>query len=276
MSLLIAIGSSAAISAVVSAVASYLTQHRLARRGAELDYELYARKRLHEAIGPLRFQLLMAIRELLRRLRFHPYQEWPMDPGSYYAHSFIYRLLKPLAIAQLIERQMAVADFSVDTATVDLLRFELAAIRMLADAEILLDHPSVDWESQSQHLFHETIDVAAARLICETVGQTPRVMSYNEFATEVPDPNNDAAIAPVARLFADCHANLTEKPLLWLRLVGYGHASHWLMHQHGANLGFNPGRYNTANLLRHARDELIVQRIDEYVATVKNITAIPL
>ncbi len=50
-----------------------------------------------------------------------------MDPSAHYGHGSIYRLLRPLALAQLIERAIGVADFSVDTQAVGLLQFGATA-----------------------------------------------------------------------------------------------------------------------------------------------------
>jgi hypothetical protein len=59
--------SSAVVAAVVGAVAGYLSQRRLASHQARIDYELTAKRRLYEALGPLHFQLLIAARELASR-----------------------------------------------------------------------------------------------------------------------------------------------------------------------------------------------------------------
>ena len=80
-----------------------------------------------------------------------------MDPSAHYGRSTIYRLLRPLAVAQLIERVMGVVDFSVDAGAVGLLRFGATAERMLSSDDIVMDHPGVDWGRQTQHLFRDNL-----------------------------------------------------------------------------------------------------------------------
>jgi len=62
---------SAVVAAIVGPVATFLSQRRLADRQAKIDYELAARIRLYEAIGSLRFQLLIAARDVVRRFAQH-------------------------------------------------------------------------------------------------------------------------------------------------------------------------------------------------------------
>ena len=123
---------------MVGAGATYLSQHALAARQARIGYQYAARKRLYEALGPLRFQLLMASRDVVRRVTGHaPPRTWNLDTAQYYGQSTMYRLLRPLAICILIERQMNAADFSVDPSGVRLLRFEVGAYRMLTNSDPL-------------------------------------------------------------------------------------------------------------------------------------------
>ena len=70
------------MSAVVGAVAAHLSQRRLAAYQARVNYELSARKRLYEALGPLRFQLLIAARDVIRRVGPHHARGLNMDPGA--------------------------------------------------------------------------------------------------------------------------------------------------------------------------------------------------
>lgn len=269
MNTVLALSSSAIVSALVGSLATLVIQHRLARRAVELDYELHARKRLYEAIGPLRFQLLLAVRDLLRRLKSHPTHSWSMDPSTYYAHSFIYRLLRPLAIVQLIERQMGTADFSVDASALDVIRFKTAVVAMLSGNEILLGHPGEDWHSQSQHLYSQNVEVAAGRLVVEQDGQPPRVMTYGEFSEAFEDPRSDRALAPLAEFFVGCTAHLWEKPVLWLRLVGYGYAGARILERHGSSLGVASGGYPIERLLGKLEDDMIAGRIPDYAAAIR-------
>jgi hypothetical protein len=125
-----AILSSAIVAAVVSGLISYVQERQILDRKADVDYRSNARKRLYEAIGPLRLQLLFAARDVVDRVTGHlrdavpAGRGWNMDVKAYYVQSFVYRILRPLAIGQLIERQMSIADFAVDDSALELLRFD--------------------------------------------------------------------------------------------------------------------------------------------------------
>ena len=66
--------------------------------------------------------------------RIHSYgmaaKRWSLDPAStgYYGPDTLYRFIRPLALAELIERQMAYADFTVDEDAIGLLCFKRAAV----------------------------------------------------------------------------------------------------------------------------------------------------
>lgn len=197
---------------------------------------------------------------------------WDMNPGEHYVRSFIYRMLRPLAVSQLIERQMAFADFSVDPDAIALLRFNSAAIRMLSGDAILLGHPKADWATQTQHLFRDNLTVAAARLIAE--GETgPVVIEYGRFRREVADPRADDALAHLGLIFSRCRSDLTENPLFWLRLVGYAYACNQLLATQGASVGFEVPALPAAQLLSSVNDEFIVTRVPEYLQAFDQIIA---
>jgi hypothetical protein len=265
-----ALVSSAVVAAIVGGLSSFLTQRYLLERKAQVDYEFMARKRLNEAIGPLRMQLLFTARDVVGRVRWHAGTRWNMNPSQHFARSFIYRLLRPLAVAQLIERQMSVADFSVDPGAIALLRFNRSAERMLSGDDIVLDHPGADWSTQSQHLFRDNLRAAAARLVAEN-GEAAVVMDYSRFQREVPDPAADDSLAGLARIFGRCEANLTENPLFWLRVVGYAYACTRLISDQGVSLGFEDVSLPVAQMLGAVDDEIVSSRASDYVASFDRI-----
>ncbi len=267
-----ALVSSAVVAAVVAALSTFLTQRYLLTRKAQVDYEFMARKRLYEVIGPLRMQLLFSARDVGRRTKPHAGTPWNMNPADHYARSFIFRLLRPLAISQLIERQMGVADFGVDPAAIALLRFHTTAERMLSGDDVVLQHPGVDWTTQSQHLFRDNLRVAAARLIAEEA-DGPFVVDYARFQCEVPDPESDAALKDLALIFRHCRNNLTQNPLFWLRVVGYAYACNQLLVAQGASLGFEKLPFPAADMLSGIDDEYISARVPDYVRTFDAIIA---
>jgi len=267
--------SSAVVAAIVGGLSSFLTQRYLLERKAQVDYEFMARKRLNEAIGPLRMQLLFSARDVVGRVRWHAGTRWNMDPSEHYARSFIYRLLRPLAISQLIERQMSVADFSVDPGAIALLRFNRAAERMLSGDDVVFDHPAADWSTQSQHLFRDNLRAAAARLIAED-DESVAVMDYSRFQREVPDPAADSSLADLALIFHRCPSNLTENPLFWLRVVGYAYTCARLIGDHGVSVGFDEVPLPAEAMLRAVEDETISGQASTCVPGFDRILALGL
>jgi hypothetical protein len=268
----VAVLSSAVIAAIIGAGSSFFTQRYLLSRKAQIDYEFMARKRLYDAIGPLRMQLLFAAKAVVTRTQDHPGERWEMDPSEHYARSFIFRLLRPLAVWQLIERQMAIADFSVDPDAIALLRFNSAAVRMLSGDMVVLAHPGADWTTQSQHLFRDNLQVAASKLIAEEENGSV-VIDYGRLQREVPDPRADDALHDLAMIFDRCSYRLTENPLFWLRLVGYAYTCSQLLAAQGGSVGFETPELSTTKLLSSVDDEFIVARVPEYLKVFDEIVA---
>ena len=249
--------SSALVAAVVGPIASFFAQRALAERQSKIDYEARARIRLYEAVGPLRFQLLMASRDLVRRVSDHHRRRWIMSPSQYYGRSFVYRLLRPLAVAHLIEREMSFADFSVDPDAVALLRFQTAADRMLTGADAVEGHPGLDWSTQSQHVFRDNLRAAAATLISSSEPGVPAVLDYSAFSERFPDPSAVPTLEPLARLFDGCESNLTENAIFWARVVGYAYVCAWILRTQGADLGFSDRALGVEEMLRATSDPYI-------------------
>ena len=257
--------SSALVSAIVGGLITYFGQRRLAERQAHIDYESNARQRLYEAIGPLRLQLLFAVRRLTSRIGSHLEAEaWNLRPCEYYAKSFIYRLLRPLAIGTLIERQMSYADFTVDRQALDLLRFNATVYRMMTGSGAILNHPEADWSSQSQHLYRDNLAAAAAVLIIDQGDSGGVVMDYSQFSELVKDPHQNPAIAPLAAIFGDCKDSLCENSIFWVRIVGYGYACKRLIEVHGKNLGFATPTFPQNHLLGGTSDAFISKRLLDF------------
>jgi hypothetical protein len=192
------LATSAVVSAIVGGLVTFLSQNFLLARKAQLDYELDAKKRLYEAVGPLRLQLLLAAR-------------------------CVYRLLAPLAVGQLIEKQMSIVDFTVDSDAISLLTFITAAERMLTGNDVVLDHPEVDWSSQSQHIFRDNLRAAAYKLIISEPGEPNRLMSFAEFHSTY-DLLETEALRDLGMIFKNCEHSLAENTIFWVRVTGYAYA----------------------------------------------------
>lgn len=265
--------SSAVVSAIVSSLATYISQRRLATDQALVEYEFTARKRLYEAIGPLRFQLLMAARDFDRRVKPHHLADWDMS-NPYYLSSFVYRFLRPIAIAELIQQHVAVVDFSVDPTARQLLGFEAATYRLLGSDDALPFYPGFDWGSETQHVFRDNLRTAAVLLIRADPSGKARVVGYGEFC----DANliSERRLSPVVQLFTSCERNLTENPVWWVRLVGYAYACAWLVAQQGSDLGFNTSEMDVREMIGAVDDRDILAHLDDYPAIFDKVLERPL
>lgn len=278
MSIVAVLVSSALVSGVVGGIVAYLSQRALATRAARLDYEYAAKKRLYEAVGPLRFQLVVAARDLASRVDSHRRSDrWVLAADGYYVHSFLYRLLRPLAIGVLVERAMSFADFSVDPSSADLLRFDSAAYRMLTGADPFtgpdgkVEHAGLDWGQESQHIFRDNLRSAAMCLLGTGTGGRQVVIDYAEFKQQRPDPMADDRLAGLARLFQANQPSLTESPVFWLRLVGYAYVCREYVAQHGPGIGIVVPDLAVRVLLAAAADDQITRRLSDYPATFDRV-----
>jgi hypothetical protein len=190
-----------------------------------------------------------------------------MVAREYYVQSFLYRILRPLAIGQLIQRQMSSADFAVDQGALELLRFDHVAGRMLSGDEIVLGHSAADWSFQTDHLFRDNLRVAAASLVVHEAGQEARIRDFAEFAERLSREGMPPALEDLFSSFGRCKRSLLENPIFWLRLIGYGYACNGLIASQGKDLGFRSRPYDSAEMLRQAADEAIAANPAEYVAT---------
>jgi hypothetical protein len=250
----------------------------LGERAADRQYAFEAKKRLYSAIGPLRFQLLLACRDLAGRIMARGRagaEGYSTGIGGYYGRSTLYRILRPLCISELIERQIAYADFAVDPGAVDLLRFKKSAFSAFAGDILVSGHPRVNWDHQLEHVYVDNLTRCASALI--TTGATPadlRVMRFHEFESFVADRDNLPRIAPFPDLLATMTP--TSKPLLWLRLVGYAALCNDLINRTGGDVGFEQEEYPVRDLLLAGSDPLITAHVADYVARCESLTRVRL
>jgi hypothetical protein len=231
---------------------------------ASLQYELDARRRLYQAIGPLKFQLLLAARDFQVRIKNHARYPFRVDMGSYYGMSTFYRLARLLCLSDLIERQVAFADFSIDESALELLRFKKSLYLLLSGSKITNHHPRVDWENQVEHLFFDTLSIVGEGLAVKAEDNTLRCMTYGELVDAFESQQIPPTLRPLIGLLQDF--DLAEKPILWTRLAGVGALCAALVADTGAAIGFQSKPYDLAALLRASRDEFIVSNADKYVS----------
>jgi hypothetical protein len=189
--------------------------------------------------------------------------------GGYYALSTLYRLLRPLAIAELIERQVAYSDFAVDKGAVDCLRFKRSARRILSNHEIVCDYPKVDWSRQAEHVFADSIAIAANVLIVPGPEGKDRVQRFDEFANIAPDERL-ARLMPFPQLLADF--TIKAKPLLWIRLVAYGAACATYANHAGEGLGFERTDYPLAKLIAASEAPYMLEHRKAFEKAAKDLS----
>ncbi|HEY0956307.1 MAG TPA: hypothetical protein VGE36_16225 [Roseateles sp.] len=259
--------------AVFDAAIKREVEAQLGQMAAQRQYEYEARRRLYTAIGPLRFQLLLACRDLAGRIEsFHTREHYRMDIASYYGRSTLYRLLRPLAIAELIERQIGVADFAVDPSAVVCLRFRRTITRIFSGDELVRGRPDVDWGRQAQHVFADSL-AACAQALIQRDGSAERILRFDEFNARL-DADGMAAVSPFDQLLDGLQVG--AKPILWLRLVAYGHACNALIDRLGPGLDFESRPFPTAALLAATGDAHTAGHLAELQERVREVELVAL
>lgn len=237
----------------------------LGERSAERAYCAEAKKRLYLAVGPLRLQLLVAAAEYTNRVaRIGDGQyTYDMSIETYFGQSTAYRLLRVLAISELIERQIAYADFTVDPSMRSLLRFKRQAFLSLSSHQVSLGHPNENWNKQEQHVFYDVLAIIASSLIIQDVANsTDRVMRFDEFSAMVACEKSALRIDPIPRLITELSAR--TKPILWLRFLALAQLCTGLLEAQGTALGLEIEPINVEKMLKLIEDEHIRANINGY------------
>ena len=140
---------------------------------------------------------------------------------------------------------------------------------MLTGDDIILDHPDVDWSSQSQHIFRDNLRAAAYKLIIPLSGDSSRIMTFAEFNKEY-ELLNDDALRDLGRIFEKCDYSLTENPLFWVRVVGYAYAcAQHLKSRSATNLGFSTRELPIDKMIRATKDEHFISRLNLYKSSLE-------
>lgn len=244
---------------------------QLGEGAAQRAYELDARRRLYVAIGPLRFQLLLACRDLAGRIEsFALREQYRMGLDGYYGRSTLYRILRPIAVCELIEEQIALADFSIDPSAIDCLRFRRTITRIFSGDELPGDHPQVNWDSQEQHVYSDSVASCARALIDASEGK--RVLRFAEFGDLLSKEGN-ATVSPFDTLLTGFE--IRAKPILWLRLISYANACNELITRLGGDQ-FAHRVFPTEDCLKRGGDTYILSQLALYMERVKSVQLVPL
>lgn len=241
----------------------------LADRAADREYELEARKRLYQLIGPPKFQLLTACRDASRRIQEHGQRtEYSTDLEGYYGRSTLYRILRPLALSEIIEHHVAFADFAVDSAAIDLLIFKRSAFRAFTGGAVIAKHPDEDWHYQSQHVFYDTLSQAAQFLVSEWEDVGKQVVSFDQFNAKMESDLDNPGIKSFAYILHDF--KIKSKPIFWQRLVAYAHICREHIRKHGVDLRFDCQPLPISSLLLKTEDKFVIDNLDKCQKAIMN------
>jgi len=237
----------------------------LGELASERQYVFEARKRLYTAIGPLRFQLLMACRDLAGRIKAQGLsRSYKTNIDGHYGRSSLFRILRPLCLAELVERQIAYADFSVDAGAVDLLRFKKNAFAVFSGGSLVEGHPKAKWNNQEDHVFYDCLSRCANMVIVREDNGQERCMRFHEFEALFLNQHAEDKFAPFPNIFQDMTPE--AKPLFWLRLVAYGYLCNDFINTTGKAVGFEFRDYPVSELLAVTKDSVICGNLSEYAA----------
>lgn len=237
----------------------------LGERSVERAYRAEARKRLYVAVGPLRFQLFAAASEFANRVARIADDKvtYDMSLDRYFGQSTIYRLVRVLAVSELIERQVAYADFAVDPEIRVLLKFKRQAYLTLSSHRVSLGHPKENWAIQEQHIFYDVIGIIASSLIVQDAPTSPsRVVRFDEFAKMISERGGMELLSPIPRLFTGF--SVEKKQILWLRMVALAHLCEGLLNRLGSEIGLETEALDVELLLKASRDPYLVANCERY------------
>jgi hypothetical protein len=236
---------------------------------ARRDYEYEARKRLYQECEPLMFQLvelsenaLYRIHSLVRSTKQGNLPRWLRD-DDYYTASTLYRLLAPVVIYKLLQRQLTTVDLRLDK-NIDS-HYQLAKLvawSFSADfdfawglngsrieyqpndenwKELRVTDPATYWR---QGLPIGRLDNAVESLIIRDPDADghQRIMSFGMFESQLHETNSQVrgCFSIVRDVITDFHPE--TRPVLWRMLVAQAHI-------YDAIVRFQKGRSKDAKLV---------------------------
>ncbi|WP_444914435.1 hypothetical protein [Microbulbifer sp. TRSA007] len=236
----------------------YLKQH-----DADIKYNFEARARLYHAIGPLKFQLLLAARDFKVRVSEMPRNPYSINLGGHYGKSTIYRLARLLCLAELIESKVAYADFAVDDSSIKLLEFKKALFVMLSGSKVICHHPKANWKTQKEHIFFDVLSKIGNALVVHEGQSIMRCMSFSEFSDELVNVGFVNKLSPLVDVMSGfC---LKDTPILWVRLSCIAVLCNKLIDEIGRPVGFKYTSIDLVSLLKNSDDKYIHCKADKYV-----------
>ncbi len=239
VSILVAVigGVSGVIGAIISAFyarrltsiqSSLQEQHDVNK--ARRDYEYEARKRLYTVYEPTRFQLVDLIGQALRRISMLSLA--PPEPGSLDEVACLYEIIAPAALVRMLDRNLTLADMSLEPQISVEYGFMKCAYRVLADSASISsiysrkvhEGPINSCEGLSPH----QLDSAADALLGITADDGPgtlvdkpvRLMTFSQFSSLLSgegDMRDQCGLTPVTKLLDGFTPS--SRPVFWRCLV---------------------------------------------------------
>ena len=141
---------------------------------------------------------------------------------------------------------------------------------MLTGNDIVLNHPDLDWSSQTQHIFRDNLRAAAYKLITSCPGEPSRLMSFAEFDKEY-DLLATQELKKLGMIFRNCKSSLTENPLFWVRVIGYSYAcAKHLQSKSATKLGFSSRSLPIEKMVLATNDKHFISQLDLFNKSLEN------
>ena len=234
---------------------------------AERNYLYEAKKRIYISLSPLRFQLIIACRDISGRILRHGIgYQYPFDTKHYYGQSTLYRLLKPLAILEMVEGKIAFTDFSVDEMALGLLKVRTALLRSLSTSTVILNHPNANWDSEIEHIGFDNIS-KVAQLLVKKGSEGESLLTFGEFQNKI--KKTPEFFEPFISIFDDF--SFESKAIFWIRLVTFGYLCSEYAKQSAKSIGLEMETYQTKELLRKVNDDYVVNNLDDYLLAIQKM-----
>lgn len=241
----------------------------LKEKEALVKYQSEARSRLYHAIGPLKFQLLLAARDCKVRITSQPKQSYKIDINGHYGRSTIYRIARLLCLSELIERQVTYADFAVDHSAIKLLEFKKTLYLLFSGSKITCNHPKVEWDTQEEHIFFDVLSSIGNALVIRENEMQYRCMHFSEFTDSLDNNGIIEKISPLLYILGKFDINKT--PILWVRLSCIAALCNSLISEFGLAVGFKDKPLDLASLISESDDEYLNKKIDKHVKIFNEI-----
>ncbi len=237
---------------------------------AERKFKYEARKRIYKLISPLNFQISIACKDISGRIfRYGTKASYSLNAKKYYGQSTMYRLLKPLALLEIAEKNISFFDFSVDPTAINLLKLRMSLLRVLSSSSLVFNHPAADWSDEIEHIFFDNISKAARKLIRKE-GELDIVMSFDEFQDSIELPDFQIKLNSFINIFNNF--TIEKKPLFWIRFIAFGYVCSEYSKVCAQKIGLKVEDYDIYSLLKASKDSYIIDNSQDFEITIKKIT----